>query len=131
MPCLHVIPGNFQTRMGSLENSSFADRLGASMLAFAARTQRKHIPHLRTSFLLQRCRKYTNSPKQYKVTLDGGTLYVEQGVAEALGSWTQDTPIDGVFISTAVGLGASLFCNYPGGHRRWYVVVRCGYRAPE
>ena len=65
------------------------------MLAFAARTQRKRTTLLRTPFTLQRHRQYTDSPKQFKVTLDGGTLYVEQGVAEALG-WTQDTPVDGV-----------------------------------
>lgn len=65
------------------------------MFTLAARTRGKHIPLLRSSFTLQRCRQYSNSPKHFKVTLDGGTLYIEQGVAEALG-WTQDTPVDGV-----------------------------------
>ena len=36
-----------------------------------------------------------STARQFKVTLDGQTLYIEKELAEALG-WTKDTPTEGV-----------------------------------
>ncbi|KAF4622349.1 hypothetical protein D9613_009482 [Agrocybe pediades] len=51
---------------------------------------------IKTSFCApQRRQARTSAAIQFKATLDGGTLYVEEDVARALG-WTEETSPDGV-----------------------------------
>ena len=70
-----------------------------------------------------RRRAIQTTPKEFKVTLDGGTLYVEQEIAEALG-WKGVLPAEGVslrlsgwapsyFAITKMGTDAGSFVLHP------------------
>ncbi|KAF9556903.1 hypothetical protein CPC08DRAFT_693799 [Agrocybe pediades] len=60
------------------------------------RAPRKNFRLVKTShYAPQRCQVHTGTAIHFKATLDGGTLYVEEEVARALG-WTEETSPDGV-----------------------------------
>jgi hypothetical protein len=66
------------------------------MLSLTARNQKKVLSLLKApGTLSQRCQHYSVAPKQIRATLDGGTLYIDQDAAKALG-WTRDTPPEGI-----------------------------------
>ena len=44
---------------------------------------------------IRRDHRLSSSPRQFKVTLDGSTLYIEKELAEALG-WNENGPTEGV-----------------------------------
>ncbi|KAF8202470.1 hypothetical protein BJ912DRAFT_944903 [Pholiota molesta] len=65
------------------------------MLATLSSLTRRKSYSLYRASLKRRYQPYTSNATHFKATLDGGTLYVEEDVAKALG-WTEENSIDGV-----------------------------------
>ncbi|KAF5313341.1 hypothetical protein D9611_008664 [Ephemerocybe angulata] len=55
----------------------------------------RHMPLARSAGIHLRRYQQLSSPREFKVVMEGGALYIGKELAEALG-WTPSTPTDGV-----------------------------------